>query len=238
MTHLKAPAAPLHYPTRRGVFTVAPRPGPHPAEYSIPLLILIRDILQYAEDSSTARKIIKLRKVLVDGRVVTDHKFPVGLMDVISLPDADEHYRVLPAYKKGLRPFKITKEEAGFKIGQIKNKMHVKGGGMQFTLHDGRNIRFRDVDEQVRSYKTKDSFKITIPDQQIQAHIPLKEGAYVLITRGSKMGLHGRATVIKRDVIYPDKPTITIEVPGKGTFTTRLEYAMPVGDGEPWLALP
>ncbi|HID04866.1 MAG TPA: 30S ribosomal protein S4e [Aigarchaeota archaeon] len=238
MTHLKSLAAPKHYPTTRTVFTTAPRPGPHPKNWSIPLIIIIRDFLNYAEDAATARKIIKMRKVTVDGRVITDHKFPVGLMDVISLPEAGEHYRILPEPRKGLKPFKIRDEEAGFKIGQVRNKMHVRGGDLQLTLHDGRNIRFKNVDEQVRGYMTGDSLKISLPDQQIQAHIPLKEEVYVLITKGSKMGLHGRVTAIKKDVTYPDKPKVVVEVSGKGNITTLLTYVMPVGDSEPWIALP
>ena len=198
----------------------------------------MRDFLKYAEDAATAKKIIKTRKILVDGRAVTDHKFPVGLMDVVSIPETGEHYRMLPVYRKGLRPLRISEEEAQFKIGQVKRKMHVKGGDLQFTLHDGRNIRFRNVDEQVRGYKTGDSFKISLPEQQVLEHIPLREGVYALITHGSKMGLHGRLITIRRDVVYPAKPTATLETGGGGQVTTILAYVMPVGDSEPWLALP
>ena len=238
MTHLKSLAAPKHYPTIRTVFTVAPSPGPHPAEESIPLLIIVRDFLKYAEDSASARKIIKMRKILVDGRVVTDHKFPVGLMDVVSIPETDEHYRILPLKGKGLRPFKISGEEASFKVGQIRRKMHVRGGDLQFTLHDGRNIRFKEVTEEVRSYKTYDSFKISIPDQRILDYVRLDKGVYALIYRGSKMGMHGRVVDIRREVIYPDKPTVTIETSNMARVTTRITHVIPVGGEEPWVQLP
>ena len=61
MTHLKSLAAPRHYPKTTGVFATRPRPGPHPAHESIPLIVLVRDILGLAEDAATAKKIIKMR---------------------------------------------------------------------------------------------------------------------------------------------------------------------------------
>ena len=33
--------------------------------------------------------------VLVDGRIVKDSKFPVGLMDIVSIPKLNQHYRML-----------------------------------------------------------------------------------------------------------------------------------------------
>ncbi len=237
MTHLKSLAAPRHYPKTTGVFATRPRPGPHPAHESIPLIVLVRDILGLAEDAATAKKIIKMRKILVDGKVVIDHRFPLGLMDVVSIPDNEEYYRILPFPGKGLSPLKIDAEEARFKLGQILRKMHVKGGHLQFTLHDGRNLRFKEVDE-ARTYRTYDTFKISIPDQTVLGYQRMEVGAYAFIHHGSKMGLHGRITVIRREVAYPDKPTVTIEGTRIGKVTTLLTHVMPVGDEKPWLALP
>ena len=43
--------------------------------------------------------ILSQGKVLVDGKVVAKDDFPVGLMDVISMPDAGKYYRIMPSNK-------------------------------------------------------------------------------------------------------------------------------------------
>ncbi|OYT47886.1 MAG: 30S ribosomal protein S4e, partial [Desulfurococcales archaeon ex4484_42] len=58
--HLKRLAAPDFWPIlkKEYVWTVKPSPGPHPIERSIPLLIIVRDILGYAETAREARRLI------------------------------------------------------------------------------------------------------------------------------------------------------------------------------------
>ena len=61
-------------------WVVTPRPGPHPKYSSIPLLIVVRDILKLVETGKEAKKIIKAGEILVDGRPRKDHKYPTGFM--------------------------------------------------------------------------------------------------------------------------------------------------------------
>jgi len=201
-------------------------------------LVFIRDLTGLAENATEARKIVKSRMIYVDGSVVTDARRPLGLMDIISIPQANEHYRMLIYPGKRLRPVKIQPDEARFKLGQVKRKMHVGGGHLQFTLSDGRNLRFRDITDEVRSYRTLDTFKISLPDQRLEAVLRFKEGVYGYIHGGSKSGLHGRVVSMRREVVFPDKPTVTLELPLGGEVTTLLPNVMPVGDDKPWILLP
>ena len=63
------------------------------------LLIVVRDILKVADNAREAKIIINNGDILVDGRARKDYKFPVGFMDVISLPKSKKVYRVLPDHK-------------------------------------------------------------------------------------------------------------------------------------------
>mgnify|MGYP001626234625 CR=1 FL=1 len=240
MVHLKRLAAPPHLDikVKEHVFTVAPSPGPHSKTECIPLLLILREYLQYAERAEEAKKIIKAGKILVDGRVVRDYKFPVGLMDVLSIPETGENYRVLPVYRKGLRLIEIPSEESGIKLGRVVRKMHVSGAKLQITLHDGRNILFKDVNEEARKINTKDTLKIAVPSQTILDHIELREGYYGLIIRGPKQGLHGRIAEVKRDVVYPSKPTVKLSETKIGEVSTILDYVMVVGREKPEITLP
>ena len=142
MAHLKRLVAPKTWVIERKTkkWAVRPSPGPHPMEKSIPLLLLIRDYLKYADTAREARRIIGNREVIVDGKPQTNPKFPCGLMDVISIPKIEEHYRILLDSKGILRLTPIAAEDAKWKLCRIDNKTTVKNGKIQLNLHDGRNI--------------------------------------------------------------------------------------------------
>ena len=239
MGHLKRLAAPPHLKisAKEAVFAVAPSPGPHPKYECIPLLLIVRDYLKYAERAEEAKKIIKSGKILVDGKPVKDYKFPAGLMDVISILETDENFRILPVYRKGLDLIDIPREESGFKLGKVVRKMHIPGGHLQITLHDGRNIRFKEITDEVKEYKTKDTLKISIPSQTILGYLKLEEGKYGLLVKGPKQGLHGKIVEIRRDVVYPAKPLVRISTT-QGDVISLLDYVMVVGEEEPWVKLP
>jgi len=95
--HLKRLAAPEFWPLLRkeAVWTVKPSPGPHSISKSLPLLIVIRDVIGYAKTYREARKLIAEGHFKVDGRVRRDYKFPVGLMDVLETVDTGELFRVV-----------------------------------------------------------------------------------------------------------------------------------------------
>ena len=237
--HLKRLAAPVVFdiPVKEKKFAPRPVPGPHPMDYSVPLLVIVRDWLRYASTAREAEKVIFQGKLLVDGRVVREPRFPVGLMDVLSIPETGENYRMLPVYRRGLRLIEIDSSESEFKIGLIVRKQHVKGGALQFTLHDGRNVLFKNPTEKDRAIGTWDSFQISIPENRVLAHLPFESGRYALIYRGSRAGLHGPIVDYEKVRRYPAKQLVTV-MTSEGEISTILDYVMVVGDGRPWLKLP
>ena len=71
---------------RKGtVFITRPNPGPHSMGLSMPLNLIIRDILGYAENKREVRKVLMNNNVMVDGVRRKNHKLPVGLMDTIEI---------------------------------------------------------------------------------------------------------------------------------------------------------
>ncbi|ADC70409.1 Ribosomal protein S4E, central domain protein [Methanocaldococcus sp. FS406-22] len=236
--HLKRLAAPVRWELPRKIhkFTVRPLPGAHPMSESLPLLLIIRDVLKYADNAREAKKIIKMGKVLVDGRVRKEEKLPVGLMDVVSLPEADENYRVL-FDRKGRIKLKPT-ENPDVKLCKIKNKTVIKGGHIQLNLHDGRNIVIKVSDPTKAEedvYKTGDTLLISIPEQEIKAHIPFEVGKLAYITGGKHVGDFAKIVEIERRGIYPD--IVTLENMDGEKFKTVKDYVFVVGDEEPIIKL-
>ena len=90
--HLKLIAAPKTWfvPRKTNVFTLRPSPGAHSLSYGMPLGLLLRDQLKVASTMGEARKIISNKEVLVDGVARTDHRFIVGLFDVLSSAENNE----------------------------------------------------------------------------------------------------------------------------------------------------
>ena len=196
-------------------FIIAPR-GPHKLQYSLPLLVVVRDLLKIADTALEAKKIITSKKVKVDGKICRDPKHGLGLFDSVQI--GEQAYRVLPRAKK-LVP--IDNSEASQKICQVIGKKAVRGGKIQISLHDGRNILFDKS-----NYKPLDSLLISVPDQKVKDHIPFKEGAAVYV----RSGVHiAEVALLKK--IERENNRVWLEVGGK-QFEAPLNGAVPLGTGK------
>ncbi|AEH23859.1 30S ribosomal protein S4e [Pyrococcus yayanosii] len=240
--HLKRLAAPTSWYIERKAYkwAVRPRPGPHSMKTSIPLLYIVRDYLGYAKTAREARKILNEGKILVDGKVRKDYKFPVGIMDVVSIPETGEHYRVLPNRIGKLILHPISEEEAKIKPFRIRNKRMVKGGNLQLNLHDGSNhlIRLSSLTDETKDrYHTSDTLIMRVPEREIIEVLPFEVGAYVFVTQGKNVARKGRIVEIRHFPMgWPD--VVTIEDEEGELFDTLKEYAFVVGKDSPRISLP
>lgn len=161
-------------------------------------------------------------------------------MDVITVPRLKQAFRVLPTIGEKLTLHPITEDEAQFKIVRINGKRLVKGGKLQLNSHDGRSFLFdlSDVrrDKKLKKYNVGDSLKISLPDQEILEHLPLKEGMYGLIVFGKNMGKVGKIEKITPGTAF-QKPLVTLSYDGH-EVTTLLEYMIIIGKDEPEITLP
>ncbi|KPV62619.1 MAG: 30S ribosomal protein S4e [Candidatus Bathyarchaeota archaeon BA2] len=241
--HLKRKPAPKFWPIHRkeAVWTVKPKPGPHPLSRCIPLTLVIRAILKFAKTRKEAKTIISQGKIKVNEKVQREELFPTGLMDVISIPDPEKTYRVLPS-EKGLILHPIGTDEADFKLCRIENKTVVRSGHVQLNLHDGRSMLIR-VDDPKKPeedvYQTLDTLKLSIPEQEFMAHMKLTVGAPAIIIGGKNVGKCGKITAIeekpslkRRDLL------VTIEDKNGNRFQTTLNFIFVLGETEPSISLP
>ncbi len=110
---LKRKPAPKFWPIHRkeDPWVLKPSSGPHNLQNCLPLSLVLRDILGFAETRKEAQTMLHQGKILVDGKIKQNDDFPVGLMDVISIPDANKYYRIL-TNDKGLFLSEISKEDS------------------------------------------------------------------------------------------------------------------------------
>ncbi|MEM0135127.1 MAG: 30S ribosomal protein S4e [Thermoplasmatales archaeon] len=183
--HLKRLAAPTTWkqPRKKFVWSVMARSGPHPKDESVPLMVIIRDIMKIADTSKEARNIISRGKVEIDGKVVRDYQRPVGFMDVIAVKELGAYKRVL-LNRKGLMVLAdIQPDSAGWKLVKVTGKKIIKGGRVQMATHDGRVLLTQST-----GIRRGDTLKISIPDEKVLEIYPLAKDTAIYVTGGSHMG--------------------------------------------------
>ena len=240
---LKRKPAPRFWPIHRkeAVWIVRPSSGPHSLEKCLPLSIVLRDILKVAETRKEAKKIISQGKVYVDGKVRLKDDFPVGLMDIISMPDLNKFYRILPSHK-GLFLNPISKEEASFKLLRLEDKTLVKNGNSQIALHDGTNMLVKAGDPENPSevvYETFTTLKLGLPEKQVLDQLKTKKGNMAIITGGKNIGKKGKIVEIeKTEAKKRRNALVVVEDEKGGRYQTILDFVFSIGEAKSLISLP
>jgi small subunit ribosomal protein S4e len=178
-------------------------------------------------------------KVLVDGKIMQKDDFPVGLMDVISMPAADKYYRVMPSHK-GLVLNPISKEEANFKLLRVEDKNTVHNG-VQIALHDGSNILVKVADPKNRTevtYETFDILKVNYADKQVASTLKTKEGNLAVITGGKNIGKSGKIVEIEKTEAKKRRQALVVVEDANGVrYQTILDFIFSIGETEPLIGV-
>jgi small subunit ribosomal protein S4e len=183
--HLKRIAAPKKYHILRkaSVYLIKTMPGAHKKDNSVPLAVLLRDLLGLVNTGREAKRILNDNKIMIDQKIRRESRFPVGFMDVISVIPLNQSYRIIFGTDGRIQLIKIPHENSKFKLCKVLDKTKIKNGKIQLNLHDGRNIITEDD-----SIGTGDTLKISLPDQKVLKHIKLEKGVKVIITDGKHIG--------------------------------------------------
>jgi small subunit ribosomal protein S4e len=228
MSITKRTCAPVFWPieVKTKTYVVSPKPGPHSANECMPITLILRDVLKYAKTAKEAKTIVKKRLVSVDGRVVTEQAFPVGLMDVITI--GAEHFRMIPN-KKGLYLQKITENEAEIKLLKIVNKTCF-GKKIQLNLHDGSNLL-----SDGKAYKTGDTLVLDVKTKKVKETFHYDKGSIGLVIRGKKMGSVGK--VEKVLITKSSKPNEVMMKISDKLVTLPKDYVFIIGHDKPAIVL-
>ncbi len=227
MSKLKRLAIPKSWSIKRkGIkFIVRPKPGPHTLESSLPLNLVLRDLLKYAKNRKEVRNILLNKNIIVDGIKRKDPRIPIGLFDVIDIPDKKEQFRIIINKKGKISYYPINKTEALIKPYKIIGKTKIKGK-TQLNLFDGKNI-IVDKDD----YKCGDTLILSVPKQEIKKHLKSEKGATIYLAGGKHTGEIGTIESISaRKILYKESS-------GK-SFETLKKYAFVIGDKKAAIALP
>jgi small subunit ribosomal protein S4e len=234
---LKRKPAPKFWPIHRkeDPWVLKPSSGPHNLQNCLPLSLVLRDMLGVVATRKEAQILLYQGKVFVDGKLLRKDDFPVGLMDVISMADADKYYRVMPSHK-GLFLSPISKEETSYKLCRIDDKTTVPGG-VQLNLHDGSNLLIKVADPknpQEDIYNTFDILKLNVPSKEIAGCMQLKEGNFAVITGGKNIGVKGKIVEIEKTEAKKRKNALVVVEDEQGKrFQTILDFIFSVSENVP-----
>jgi small subunit ribosomal protein S4e len=232
--HLKRLRVPgfWNVPRKANKWVTRPRPGAHRLLESIPLAVVLRDVLKAAATGGEAKTIVKSRQVLVDGRVVADHKFGIGLMDVVSIPKLKKMYRVLPSHK-GLELLETDAKDGAKKLYRVRGKVAAKSGKFQLSMHDGTTMLVSPAE--AKAVALGDTLVFNTASKKIEEVLKLEKGASIIITKGKNAGAVGKIDdIVATGTKEPDK--IISKVGGEKMEVIK-SYVFVVGKAEPVIKL-
>ncbi|XP_068754985.1 small ribosomal subunit protein eS4-like [Montipora capricornis] len=215
-----------------GTFAPRPSPGPHKLRECLPLVVFLRNRLKYALTYDEVKKILKQRLVKVDGKVRTDVTYPSGYMDVITIDRTGENFRLLYDVKGRFTVHRITKDEAKYKLGQVRRVATGHKAIPYLVTHDGRTIRYPDPE-----ISAHDTVVLEIKTGKITDFIKFEVGNLAMVVGGRNMGRVGVVTHRERhagsfDIVHVKDST-------GHQFATRISNIFIIGKtNKPHVSLP
>jgi small subunit ribosomal protein S4e len=224
--HQKRLSVPNSWPVERKeeTFTVKAGAGPH-GSAGVPLVILLRDVLGYADSKKEARYALNQDTILVNGDAVSDHQRPIGMFDILAFTAREEYYRVFPDEGGRLALTPIDADDAESRLGKVVGKRTVRGSDVQLTLHDGTTLV---VDEDAE-YAPGDSLVVDSESKEVVAHFVYEEGALVTAVDGSHAGEVG---TLEEITVTPGSGSnaVTVSQEDGDGFETVEEYVVVIDE--------
>jgi len=210
-----------------GKYTARPSTGPHKLRECLPLTVLLKNRLKYALTGKDVFAIVKDKEgmVKVDNKIRRDPRYPLGVMDVVSLEKTGEHFRILYDVKGRYQAHKIDAKEATFKLCKVQKKQMGANKIPYIVTHDGRTVRFPHPD-----IKKNDSIKFNLESGEVDGLIKFENGASVLVTGGNNIG---RVGILQHVEKHPGSFDIAHVKDSNGhAFATRIGNIFVIGEGK------
>ena len=181
MSYLKRQSIPKKWSVHRKGTKYVVKPS-FSVQDGVPILIILRDILEIAQNRREVKKAIREKNILLNNRIVKDEKHNALLFDTISIIPSKKYYRLELSDKGKFKLTEINAGESTQKISKIINKKILKGKKTQLNLSDGKNF-LSGI-----KCKVNDSVLIDLKQGKILKCLSLKEKAKVVVFAGKHSG--------------------------------------------------
>ncbi len=207
---------------------ISTKPGAHPKGSSAPLGFALRDLLNYAGNAKEMKMLLNSGKVLVDGKVRKGRNMPLGIFDVVELPEIEKRYRVLFDSKGRIMLKEISAKGKLQKLCRVVGKHATRGNKMQIATNDGRSIAVSAAD----AISVNDSLLIELPSQKIAAKFRMEGNSLVYIISGKHVNEHAKILDVAESTMKRPK-LVMLENENGDKFSTLAENVFVIGTEKP-----
>ena len=169
--------------------------------------------------------------IKIDNKNRRDIKFPVGIMDILTVVKTNENYRLLYDVKGRFTLTKIKEAEAKSKLLKVKSKAVGPNKVPYIVTHDGRTIRFPHPE-----INEGDSIKFDLEKNTITEWYKNEPGHLAYITGGNNVGRAATILHVERHLGSFDIVHLR-DAQGK-TFATRKANVFIIGNKKSTITLP
>ncbi len=156
----------------------------HASNKSIPLLVVLRDILEVVKTKKEAKYVLFNSEVKVNNKVRKSEKFPLQVFDTISIEKMKMNYKLVIEGNK-YKLVEVKGKDADTKIVKIIGKKLLSNGRVQMNLEDGQNFIVKD------KFSVGDSAVVNTKQDKIEKVLVLEKGCNVEVVSGKHSGEKG-----------------------------------------------
>ena len=216
---LKRIPAPKSWDIKKKIirFTTRPFPGGASLKEGLALGTIMRDYLGFVNTMREAKHAVNHQDILINNKKKKDIHHIVGLMDVLSFPSLNKHFRLIIDKKGKLQLIELGKEEIDICPLKIKGITYLKKGIEQINLSNGRNVLTKN-----KNYKPGDTLVLSNKDNKVKEHFKLDKGNFVYLIAGKHVGEQGIVENIEGN-------NIMVKTKDKKLMETKKRYAYVLG---------
>ncbi len=156
----------------------------HNQNESIPLIVVLRDILKLVGNKKELKRALNEKQILINHKRVRETNYPVCLFDIMSV--GKKHYRANLSESKKMNFQEVQDKDSETKTYKVLSRKKLSGGKIQLNLMQGKNILSNEKSE------TGDSVLLNLKDNKIVKTIHLEKGKTAFAVMGKHLGKSGK----------------------------------------------
>lgn len=157
----------------------------HNKSTAIPLVVVLRDVLELVKTKKELKKLLHEKKIQVNCKLVNEIAYPIRLFDTISLLDSKKHYRA-ELDNTRITMKEVDEHEAKKRAYKVICKKVLPGNKIQINFADGRNTLTKE------NIQTGEFAVIDLTNNKILKVIKLEKNSPVVIIGGKHTGKRGK----------------------------------------------
>lgn len=156
----------------------------HNQNESIPLVIVLRDILRLVRNKKELKRILNEKQILVNHKNIRETNYPICLFDILTV--GKKHFRASLSENRKMNFQEIQDKGSDTRIYKILGRKILGKGKIQLNLMQGKNILSNEKIE------IGDSVLLNLKDNKIIKIFHLEKGKTAFAIKGKHLGKSGK----------------------------------------------